>query len=97
MPLVFFTFGWRVLSLTRLTTLDRYYPPDPLYEEYTIDLPAELVPGMDVTVKADAKAFTCTLRFDTKVGRCCMGRLRRNSYNKRIGHIKGNPRQTQPN
>jgi len=37
------------------------------YEEYTIDLPTELVPGMDITVKADAKSFKCTLRFDTKV------------------------------
>eukprot|EP00271_Cylindrocystis_brebissonii_P013738 TRINITY_DN3392_c0_g1_i1.p1 TRINITY_DN3392_c0_g1~~TRINITY_DN3392_c0_g1_i1.p1 ORF type:complete len:993 (-),score=228.06 TRINITY_DN3392_c0_g1_i1:840-3818(-) len=38
------------------------------YEKYTIDLPAEIKPGMDVEVKTDdGKKFLTTLRFDTQV------------------------------
>ncbi|KAM2188625.1 hypothetical protein ACFX1R_032146 [Malus domestica] len=41
------------------------------HERYTIELPrdiSEIKPGQDVKVTTDnAKSFTCTLRFDTKV------------------------------
>eukprot|EP00898_Chlorokybus_atmophyticus_P008469 jgi/Chlat1/8623/Chrsp86S08017 len=37
-------------------------------ELYSIDLPEEIIPGMDVTVTTnDGKSFPCTLRFDTQV------------------------------
>lgn len=41
------------------------------HERYTIELPrdiSEIKPGQDVKVTTDnAKSFTCTLRFDTKL------------------------------
>jgi len=37
------------------------------HEVFTVNLPDELKPGMQVTVTADALSFQCTLRFDTLV------------------------------
>lgn len=39
------------------------------FERYTIDMPdlKDVKPGMDITVRADDREFTCVLRFDTQV------------------------------
>ena len=38
------------------------------FEKFTIDLPENITPGMDITVKTDdGKSFATTLRFDTQV------------------------------